>query len=532
MAPAVQTYRPRRATGLALVLIGQAIGFAGYLLTSLNQSNALPPDWGLVAAAWFGLGLVAGIVVAWVTPYADPTMLGLVFALTGVGLAQIHRIDLARDTHGATTQLIALVIAVVLALVVVAVLRQPSRLKAFPYLLSALGLGLLLLPLLPGIGSDVNGSRIWISLAGYSFQPAELAKIVLAASFAAYLTDKREVLSLAGRKLLGLDLPRMRDLGPIAIMWGVSLAIMVFQNDFGTSLLFFGLFVAMIYLATGKVSWVVLGLVLFAAGGAVVVKYAAHVGRRVDFWLHPFDFPDTATQIIQAQFGLSHGGLLGSGWGLGRPTLNILPASDMIPASLGEEIGLVGLVAVIVLYALLAFRGLKTALVARDPFLQLFAAGLSFGFILQVFLIVGGVTRLLPLTGLTTPFMSQGGSSMVANWLLAALLIVISQQARRPAPAVGPTSADGVTDLDDEATQLISVKQLARVGLGETHPVERLDAVQVRVPAEPAIALATIGHSGDAAVPDQPAEATIALTDDPLADDDVPDFIDPGGDGR
>ena len=496
-------YRPRRLAQLLLILFGQAIGFAGYMLIGLNQSNALPSAWPEVAAAWFGLGIVAHIVVGLVAPYADPTLLPLVFALSGLGLAQIHRLDLAENTSGVTTQFIALVIGVVLALVIVAWLRQPSRLKAFPYLLSAFGIVLLLLPLIPGLGADVNGSRIWIRLAGFSFQPAELAKIVLAASFAAYLTDKREVLSMAGRKVLGVELPRMRDLGPIAIMWAVSLAIMVFENDFGTSLLFFGLFIVMIYTATGKAGWVVLGLVLFGAGGAAVVRYASHVGRRIDFWLHPFAFPDTATQIIQAQFGLSHGGLLGSGWGLGRPSLTIFASSDMISAALGEEIGLVGLFAVIVLYGLFAFRGLKAALATNDSFLQLFATGLSFGFILQTFLIIGGVTRLLPLTGLTTPFMSQGGSSMIANWILVALLLVISQQVRQPAPAVGPTTGQGVTVLDDDSTQVLTVKELARIGTGEIHPVERVDAVQVPVSqAEPS---------------------------PPPRDDVVPDFIDPAG---
>lgn len=481
MEAEIRGYRRRWAAQLLLILLGQSIGFAGYVLTSLFRYNTFPDKWGVMALCWFGLGLLlyAGTSIA--IPYADPVILPLVLTLTGLGLASLNRYDLSSgDDPMFFTQFIAVSVGVACFLVIIFLLKDPRRLKGFPFLLSTFGVILLLLPLIPGLGSEAYGSQIWISLGGLSFQPAEIAKIVLAASFAAYLAEKREVLSMAGKRFLGLDFPRMRDLGPVMVMWAISLAIMVFQNDLGTSLLFFGLFVMMIYVATGKVSWVIIGFLLFAVGGAAVLRFAGHVQRRVDFWLHPFDYPEDATQIIQAQFGLSHGGLFGSGWGMGRPDLIIFSYSDMIPASLGEEIGVVGLMAIIVIYGVLAFRGLKTSLITVDPFTKLFAAGLSFAFLLQTFAIIGGVTRLLPLTGLTTPFLSQGGSSMIANWILIALILVMSHQARRPQAQI-EVSASGVTSLDDESTQVFSSRELAQIGIGEIQPILAIKEEQVRL---------------------------------------------------
>ncbi|MDR0960504.1 MAG: FtsW/RodA/SpoVE family cell cycle protein [Propionibacteriaceae bacterium] len=477
-------YRKRRTIELFLLLIGQSIGWAGYMLTTLDQTNTPPPGWETVTGVWFAAGIVIHLVVRFRLPYADPIIVPIAFALTGLGLAQIHRIDLIEPvTTAAHTQALAVAIGLVCFIVVAFVIREPRRLRAYPFILSAIGIALLLMPLLPGIGVEANGSRIWIDIAGFSFQPAEIAKIILAASFAGYLAEHRDVLSVAGKNFLGLNLPRARDLGPIAVMWGVSLAILVFQNDLGTSLMFFGLFVMMIYVATGKGSWVLLGGVLFAGAAVAAYHFAGHARRRFDFWLHPFDYPDDATQIIGAQFGLSHGGLFGSGWGLGRPDLTIFASTDMIAAALGEEMGVIGLMGIIVLYALFVFRGLRTALGSRDPFLTLFAGGLSFVFAIQVFAIIGGVTRLLPLTGLTTPFLSQGGSSMIANWILVGVLAVVSHQARRPHAAAGETTDEGVTDFEDDMTQVIPEKQLRRIGIGATQPVAAFDADQVPVAA-------------------------------------------------
>ena len=339
-----------------------------------------------------------------------------------------------------------------LFILVVVLLRDHRPLQRFTYTIGLVGIVLLLLPLVPGLGTEKFGARIWIEVGGYSFQPAEAAKILLAIAFAGYLVEKRDVLALAGYRLLGLDLPRARDLGPIAVIWLLSLAILVLQRDLGTSLLFFGLFVMLLYVSTERPGWVVLGTLLFAAGAYFGYLTFHHVKVRVGAWLDPFSDYDAYFQVINAQFGMAWGGLLGTGLGLGRPGLTPLARSDFIAAAIGEELGMTGLMAVIMIYGLIVARGLRTALQCREPFGKLLAAGLSFAFALQVFTILGGVTRLLPLTGLTTPFMSQGGSSLVSNWVVMALLLVISHQVRKPAVTVTPL------DPDAQTTQLMKVR--------------------------------------------------------------------------
>ncbi|WP_394274905.1 FtsW/RodA/SpoVE family cell cycle protein [Luteococcus sp.] len=427
-------YRRRRTVELLMDLFALCFGLAGWALTEMNLYGDLPGNFAVVAAIWFGLGVAMHVVVRWRLAWADPLILPCVLLLNGLGLAMIHRIDQIPDPvrHDASTQLLWTILGMALFTAVVVFLRDHRRLQRFPYLLFLLGLFLLLLPLVPGLGRAQYGARIWISVAGYSFQPAEVAKIVLAIAFAAYLTERREVLALAGRRFAGIDLPRLRDLGPILIMWLASLAVLVFQNDLGTSMLFFGLFVMMLYVATEKAGWAVLGLLMIGLGGALAYQFAGHVRVRVGAWLHPFENYDANYQVIQAQFGFAWGGLTGRGWGLGRPGLTTFAKSDFIAAAIGEELGVLGLMAVIMVYALIVARSLRMALASHDAFGKLLACGLGFTFALQVFAIIGGVTRLLPLTGLTTPFMSQGGSSMVANWVIIAILLVISHQARRP----------------------------------------------------------------------------------------------------
>jgi cell division protein FtsW (lipid II flippase) len=309
------------------------------------------------------------------------------------------------------------------------------------------GIVLLLLPLAPGLGVDINGARIWIRVLGFSFQPGEIAKICLALFFAGYLVVKRDALALAGRRFAGVDLPRGRDLGPILLMWLVSLGILVFQDDLGSSLLFFGLFVVLLYVATERASWLFVGLALFSLGAYVGYLVFAHVQSRVDGWLHPFSDYGEYYQIIQGQYGLAWGGILGRGWGQGSPQITPYAWSDFIGTSLGEELGLTGLMAVVVIYGLIVERGLRTALVCRDPFGKLLAVGLAVAIALQVFVVIGGVTKLIPLTGLTTPFLSYGGSSLIANWIIAALLLRISDQARRPLPDLRPTTSDDETQV-------------------------------------------------------------------------------------
>ena len=452
----VISYRKRRGTELVMLVFAVGFGIGGYLLTHLNRDARLPDVWPWAVGIIAGIALLLHIVIRVRIPYADPLILPLVMLLNGLGLAMIHRLDLASDPqmHSAELQLMWLVIASVACALVIVFLRDYRVLNRYPYLMFLAGITLLMLPLLPLIGQEKNGSRIWIHLGPYSFQPAELAKLVLTVAFAAYLVDKREVLALAGRRVLGIELPRPRDLGPILVMWLASLAVLVFQKDLGTSLLFFGLFVMMLYVATEKPSWPILGGLLFASGAYAAFLLFSHVQVRVAAWLNPFENYDQNYQVIQAQFGLAWGGAFGAGWGLGRPSLIPLAKTDFIAAALGEELGIAGLSAIVLVYGIVVARGLRASLVAKEPFGKLLAAGLSFVFAIQVFAILGGVTRLLPLTGLTTPFMSQGGSSLVANWVMLGLLLVITHQVRSPASQV---IVEPEQWLEHETTQMIPV---------------------------------------------------------------------------
>jgi cell division protein FtsW (lipid II flippase) len=468
----VVSYRKRR--GVEAFMLGFAIllSMGGYLLTHLNRDAALPAQWPYALAALLVIAVALHVVIRWRIPYADPLILPVVMLLNGIGLAMIHRLDLSdsKAPHSAELQLTWLFVAAAFAIAVIVLLRDYRILQRYPYILFLSGIVLLLLPIVPGLGEEKYGARIWIHLGHYSFQPAELAKLVLTVAFASYLVDKREVLALAGGRVLGIELPRPRDLGPILVMWLASLAVLIFQKDLGTSLLFFGLFVVMLYVATEKPSWAILGSAMFLAGAYGAFLAFGHVQTRVSAWLDPFSNYDNNYQVIQAQFGIAWGGIFGTGWGLGRPSLIPLAKTDFIAAALGEEIGTTGLIALIMLYGVIVARGFRAALGAKDPFGKLLAAGLSFVFAIQVFSIIGGVTRLLPLTGLTTPFMSQGGSSLVANWVMIALLLVITHQVRRPAAAV---AAMPVASLETDTTELID--------MGSAQPLQtRPEPAQIR----------------------------------------------------
>jgi cell division protein FtsW (lipid II flippase) len=446
--------RKRRGVELVLVIFALVITLSAYALVDLNVFGHLSTVFPTLAGVCTGLVVIAHLAVRWRLPYADPVILPCVVVLNGLGLAMIHRIDVINSppVNGARQQLVWTALGVLMFVLVAVVLRDHRPLQRFTYTLGLAGIVLLLLPLLPGLGTAKFGAQIWIQIGPYSFQPAEAAKVLLAVAFAAYLVEKREVLALAGYRVLGIDLPRARDLGPILVIWLISLMILVLQNDLGTSLLFFGLFVMLLYVSTERAGWVVLGTLLFAGGAYFAYLNLGHVRVRVSSWLQPFSNYDQNYQVINAQFGMAWGGLLGTGLGAGRPGLTPLARSDFIAAAIGEELGMTGLMAVIVIYGLVVARGLRIALQCREPFGKLLAAGLSFAFALQVFTILGGVTRLLPLTGLTTPFMSQGGSSMVCNWIVVGLLLVISHHVRKPAP-----TAPLLLNPDQEPTQLVRV---------------------------------------------------------------------------
>jgi len=454
--------RPGRGVELGLLALALALGVGAYALVGLNVTGELPANIAGYGAGMAVLGLALHLVLRLRAPYADPVILPATIALNGIGLAMIYRIDLAHAarenaTAFATRQLGWTALGVVLAGVVLVLLRDHRTLRRYTYTAMVAGLLLVVLPLVPGLGTTINGARIWVHLGGQSLQPAEFAKIALAVFFAGYLVTHRDTLALAGPRFLGLHLPRGRDLGPILVVWAGSLAVLVFERDLGTSLLFFGLFVAMLYLATERTSWIVLGMLLFLGGALVAAQVFPHVGARFDAWLHAFDndvftqSPGGSGQLVRGLFGMANGGLFGTGWGEGRPDLVPYAESDFIVASLGEELGLTGLLALLVTYLVLAERGMRTAIGVRDGFGKLLSGGVAFVVAFQCFVVVGGVTRVIPLTGLTMPFMAYGGSSLLANWVIVALMLRISDSARRPAPPVrdyeeppaAPAGSDG-----------------------------------------------------------------------------------------
>ena len=446
--------RPRRGAELVLLLLALLVGVGAYVVVGIGTEGAVPADV-IGYSAWLSV-LVIGchVVIRFTAPYADPVLLPVVSALNGLGLAMIGRIAHAKvpGAASAATQLVWMTLGVVLFITVLLVLRDHRRLQAFTYTAGLAAIVLLLLPLVPGLGANINGARIWIRLAGLSFQPGEVAKVLLVVAFAGYLVQHRDALALAGRRLIVVDLPRGRDLGPVLGMWLVSLSILVFQNDLGSSLLFFGLFLVMLFVATERPGWLVVGAVLFSAGAYAGYLYVGQVQVRVEGWLDPFGHPDRAFQLIQGMYGMAWGGLLGRGLGEGSPYITPLSWSDFILPAFGEELGLTGVMAIILLYGLIVERALRIALICRDGFGKLMATGLGVVFALQVFVVIGGVTRLIPLTGLTTPFLSAGGSSLVANWAIIALLLRISDQARRPPPEALTPSADA------DQTQVVSLR--------------------------------------------------------------------------
>jgi cell division protein FtsW (lipid II flippase) len=440
----------RRGTELALLLFGIGLVVVAYATVGLAHDDAIPPGtlgYGLGLGALF---LVAHFAVRRFAPHADPVLLPSVALLNGIGLVLIRRLDIAAADkarradeaarHGAAPlQLEWTVIGVLLFVAVLIVIRDHRRLQQYTYTAMVAGLVLLAIPaLLPASHSEVNGARIWIKVGGFSFQPGEVAKLALIVFFAGYLVQKRELLALAGRRVMGVDLPRARDLGPILVAWGLSLLILVRERDLGSSLLFFGIFLVLLYVATQRWSWLLLGLAMFFIGAVIAASFIPHVGDRFDVWLHPLDkevYERTfggSYQLAQGLFGMATGGIFGTGLGQGHPDIVPYANTDFIAAALGEELGLAGVMAVLTIYLIIVGRGLRAAVATRDAFGKLLAVGLAFGLALQVFVQVGGVTGLIPLTGLTLPFLSYGGSSLISNWVLIALLLRVSDAARQP----------------------------------------------------------------------------------------------------
>lgn len=434
--------KSRRNAEAGLLVIALLVGISANMLVDLDSGKALGRMFYIQAGTLTALVLAFHIVLRFRAKYADPIILPVVTALNGIGLAMIHRLDLATGQQAAASQVVWTGFAVIVAIAVLVILKDHRILRRFTYISLAASAVLLLLPLTP-LGMQVNGARIWISIGGMSFQPGEVAKITLAIFFAGYLSMNRDLILLAGKKVGPLQLPRFKDLSPMIAAWVASIGVLVFQRDLGSSVLFFGLFMAMIYVATSRVSWVLIGLALVAVGGLVAIQLFSHVQARFDGWINAFE-PEVynriggSNQVVQGLFGMANGGLTGTGWGQGRPDFVVYANSDMIIAALGEELGMVGLFAIVMLFVLLVSRGFRAALGTRDGFGKLLACGLSFTIALQCFVVIGGVTRLIPLTGLTTPFMSAGGSSLLANYIIVALLLLVSETARRPVLPHGP----------------------------------------------------------------------------------------------
>ncbi|ALJ18478.1 FtsW/RodA/SpoVE family cell cycle protein [Microbacterium sp. No. 7] len=437
-----QTQRNRE---LWLLVFAFAINASTVALVQLGAHGQIDPTFLYYCGGLSVLVLALHIVLRLRARDADPFVVPIATVLSGLGLAMIYRLDIAEDYTGwtaySTRQLAWLAIAIIAAIAVVVLLRNYRVLFRYTYLFGLSGILLLLLPYVPGLGTDANAD-VWVSIGGIvSFQPGELAKIALAIFFAGYLVRTRESLASVGTRFLGITWPRARELGPVLVVWLASLGIIVLQRDLGTGLLLFGMFVAMIYVATGKTSWVVIGLVLVSAGAFLASRFLPYVGARFENWLDAFN-PDlmdnSSMQLVTGIFGLAEGGFFGTGLGRGRPDLTPLAESDYIFPSLGEELGLVGVFAILCLYMVFTSRGIRIGIAGQDDFGKLLATGLSFTIALQVFIMVGGVTRLIPLTGLTTPFLAAGGSSLVANWIIVALLLRISDAVRsRPRVVIG-----------------------------------------------------------------------------------------------
>ncbi|MFE1995787.1 FtsW/RodA/SpoVE family cell cycle protein [Streptomyces parvulus] len=427
----------RRGIELALIVMAVLLSVFGYCNVGLAQHGTLPPGAAGYGAGLGVLALLAHLAVRLRAPWADPLLLPIGVLLNGLGLVLIYRLDL--ETPGdraAPTQLVWSTLGVALFIVVVLLLRDHRVLTRYAYVCVAAALALLTVPI---FFPAVNGARIWIRIEGFSIQPGEFAKVLLAVFFAAYLAANRSALAYAGRRVWRMQLPTGRVLGPILAVWLVSVGVLVLERDLGTSLLFFGLFVVLLYVATGRTGWIAVGLLLASLGAVAVGWLEPHVHSRVEDWLHPFasiEAGDGPGQLAQSLFAFAAGGVTGAGLGLGHSVLiGFAVKSDFILATAGEELGFLGLTAVFLLYGLLVERGYRAGLAARDPFGRLLAVGLSSIVALQVFVIAGGVTGLIPLTGMAMPFLAQGGSSVVTNWAIVALLIRVSHAARRGASA-------------------------------------------------------------------------------------------------
>jgi peptidoglycan glycosyltransferase len=421
----------RRTEELGLGVLALVITGSGYVLLALSEAPALPPDlWGFLAAI-LGLFVIAHVAVRRLAPRADATLLPLAAVLLGLGFLTISRLDLAvpESRRVAPTQALWTAVGVGAFVLTLLLVRHVRTLSRYRYTFLLLGVVALLLPLAPRIGVEVNGARLWVELGPLRVQPGEAAKVLLVVFFAAYLVDNRELLASGTRRLGRMYLPDLKHLGPLLLPWIVSILIMVQQKDLGSSLLFFAVFVAMLYIATDRSAYLVAGIALFSLAVLIAYQSFTHVHDRISTWVDPWTDPQgRGYQLVQSLYAFGSGGFQGTGLGLGRPDVIPVATTDFIFAAIGEELGLLGTVAVVIGFMLLVGSAFRIAVQAQRPFSKLFAAGLATILGVQTFVIVGGVTRVIPLTGVTLPFVSYGGSSLVANFVILALLLRISDE--------------------------------------------------------------------------------------------------------
>lgn len=426
----------RRNRELWLLILALIIGGGALVLVAMARDADQPlaplPLMAMVTVAY----VVAHIVTRRVAPQADALILPLAAILNVLGLAAIYR--LSPEELG-PLQVTWTLFGVACYVATILLVKDFLALARYKYILGFIGVGLLLLPVVPGLGKVVNGAQLWVAIGSFQFQPGELAKLCLVVFLAAYLAERKELLAIASRKVAGIHFPDLKHFGPLLVMWGLSLAVMFFEKDLGSSLLFFSIFLVMVYMATARVIYLAVGGVLFAIGAYIGYQVFSHVQDRVTIWLNVFDprfITNESYQLAQSLFALATGGLFGTGLGLGRPDLIPAASTDFIFSVIGEELGLLGTAGILICFLLLMARGFRTALNAREEFGQLLAAGLITIFAIQTVIILAGVTRLMPLTGITLPFMSYGGSSLLSNFILIGLLVRISHHTTgTPPPA-------------------------------------------------------------------------------------------------
>ena len=420
-----------------------AITALGLFQMFMRINGTIPSRYMLPLIVMFAVIVAVWVVLCTFQRYSSQLIFFCVILLSLIGITEIIRIDHENRTRGSgavnagMNQIIWLIIALVICAALSILLRNYRLLRKFSYTSMVIGILLMFSPMVPGLGKTIGGARIWIGIGSHTVQPAEFAKLFIAVFFAGYLFDHRDQLAVGGRKFLRMRLPRLRDLGPILIVWALCMGVLVLQRDLGTSLLFFAMFVCMLYVSTGHSSWILIGLVFFGVSAAAASRLFGHVQNRITAWLHPFDdsvYPAVggSEQLVKGIFGLSSGGTFGTGLGKGHPGITPLANSDFIFSSLGEELGLTGILAILSIYLIIIAAGIITALKIKDGFGKLLIAGLVFTMAFQVFIVVGGITLVIPLTGLTLPYMAAGGSSLTANMVLAFIILIVSNDAHKP----------------------------------------------------------------------------------------------------